>query len=92
MHFEWDYVKAESNKDKHQGVTFDEAVSCFFDPAQIAFYDPDYSDDEDREILVGHSDLGRLLTVSYTLRNNAIRIISARKATHREAEDYARRI
>lgn len=92
MQFEWDYVKAESNKDKHQGVTFDEAVSCFFDPDQIAFYDPDHSDDEDREILVGHSDLGRLLTVSYTLRNNAIRIISARKATHREAEDYARRI
>ena len=92
MQFEWDVIKAESNKDKHQGVTFDEAVSCFFDPDQIAFYDPDHSDDEDREILVGHSDLGRLLTVSYTLRNNAIRIISARKATHREAEDYARRI
>ena len=92
MQFEWDGIKAESNKDKHQGVTFDEAVSCFFDPGQIAFYDPDHSNDEDREILVGHSDLGRLLTVSYTLRNNAIRIISARKATHREAEDYARRI
>ena len=92
MQFEWDGIKAESNKDKHQGVTFDEAVSCFFDPDQIAFYDPDHSDDEDREILVGHSELGRLLTVSYTLRNNAILIISARKATHREAEDYARRI
>ena len=92
MHFEWNDIKAESNKDKHQGVTFDEAVSCFFDPEQIAFYDPDHSDDEDREILVGHSDLGRLLTVSYTLRDNAIRIISARKATNREAEDYARRI
>ncbi|MDE0513764.1 MAG: BrnT family toxin [Gammaproteobacteria bacterium] len=92
MQFEWDGIKAESNKDKHQGVTFDEAVSCFFDPDQIAFYDPDHSDDEDREILVGHSDLGRLLAVSYTLRNDAIRIISARKATHREIEDYARTI
>ncbi|MCY3751739.1 MAG: BrnT family toxin [Gammaproteobacteria bacterium] len=92
MQFEWDGIKAESNKDKHQGVTFDEAVSCFFDPDQIAFYDPDHSDDEDREILIGHSDLGRLLTVSYTLRNDAIRIISARKATHREIEDYARTI
>ena len=92
MHFEWNDIKAESNKDKHQGVTFDEAVSCFFDPEQIAFYDPDHSDDEDREILVGHSDLGWLLTVNYTLRNNAIRIISACKATNREAEDYARRI
>lgn len=92
MQFEWDGIKAESNKGKHQGVAFDEAVSCFFEPDQVAFYGPDHSDDEDREILVGHSGPGRLLTVSYTLRNNAIRIISARKATHREAEDYARRI
>ena len=92
MHFEWDEIKAEINKDKHQGVTFDEAVSCFFDPDQIAFYDPDHSDDEDREILIGHSEQGRLLTVSYTLRDNAIRIISARKATNHETEDYARRI
>ena len=92
MQFEWGGIKAESNKDKHQGVTFDEAVSCFFDPDQIAFYDPDHSDDEDREILVGHSEQGRLLTVCYTLRGDAIRIISARKATNQEVEDYARRI
>ena len=92
MHFEWNQNKAEVNKDKHQGVTFDEAMSCFFDPDQLAFYDPDHSDDEDREILIGHSDQGRLLTVCYTLRDNAIRIISARKATNHEVEDYARRI
>lgn len=92
MHFEWDINKAETNKDKHQGTTFDEAVSCFFDPGQVAFYDPDHSDDEDREILLGHSEQGRLLTVSYTLRDDVIRIISARKATNHEAEDYARRV
>ena len=92
MHFEWDEIKAGSNRDKHLGVTFDEAVSCFFEPDQIAFYDPYHSDDEDREILVGHSGQGRLLTASYTLRDNAIRIISARKATNYEAEDCARRI
>ncbi len=84
MHFEWNENKAEVNKDKHQGVTFDEAVSCF--------YDPDHSNDEDREILIGHSEQGRLLTISYTLRDNVIRIISARKATNHEAEYYARRI
>ena len=92
MHFEWDKNKAEINKDKHQGVTFDEAVSCFFDLRQIAFYDPEHSDDEDREILLGRSEQGRLLTVSYTLRDDVIRIISARKATNHEAEDYARGI
>lgn len=92
MHFEWDENKAESNRDKHQGVTFDEAVSCFFDPDQITFYDPDHSDNEDREILVGHSEQGRLLMISYALRDNALRIISARKATKQETDDYAQRI
>ena len=43
-----------------------------------------------RSALVGHSEQGRLLTVCYTLRDNAIRIISARKVTNYEAEDYAR--
>ena len=42
--------------------------------------------------LVGRSERGRLLAVCYTLRDDAIRIISARKATNQEAEDYARRI
>ena len=38
-----------------------EAASCFWDPLQVAFYDPDHSDDEDREILIGHSNRDRLL-------------------------------
>jgi len=91
MHFEWDELKAERNKRKH-GVTFVEAMDCFYDPHQIAFYDPDHSEDEDREILIAHSREGRLLVVIYTLRGDTIRIISARRATHREAEDYAQGI
>lgn len=59
---------------------------------KLHFMTLNHSDAEDREILVGHSEQGRLLTVSYTFRDNAIRVISARKATHREAKDYARRI
>jgi uncharacterized DUF497 family protein len=57
---------------------------------QVAFYDPDHSDDEDREILIGHSKNGRLLLVVYTVRGETVRIISARRATRKEAEDYAR--
>jgi len=89
MHFEWDEEKALNNQQKH-GVSFGEALACFYDSQQVVFYDPDHSDDEDREILVGHSNQGRLLLVSYTLRDEAIRLISARKATEREAEDYAK--
>ena len=91
MHFVWDDSKAKNNESKH-GVSFHEALSCFNDPQQVAFYDPDHSEDEDREILIGHSNLGRLLLVSYTLRQNAIRIISARKATQQEAKTYAQGI
>ena len=36
MHFEWDHDKAERNLAKH-AVTFDEAITCFFDPNQVAF-------------------------------------------------------
>jgi hypothetical protein len=73
-------------------VTFEEAQTCFYDPHQIAFYDPDHSEDEDRELLIGHSNRGRLLLISYTIRSNSIRLISARKATRKEANSYAKGI
>ena len=91
MHFEWDEEKATANEAKH-GVSFEEALTCFFDANQVAFFDPDQSEDEHRELLIGHSDHGRLLIVSYTLRRSSARIISARKATHREARTYAQGI
>lgn len=91
MHFEWDHGKAETNAAKH-GVSFEEALTCFYDPKQVAFYDPEHSGDEDRELLIGHSTQARLLIVSYTLRGQTIRLISARKATRLEAKTYAQGI
>lgn len=67
MHFEWDDDKAEASEAKH-GVSFEEALTCFYDLEQVAFYDPEHSQDEDRELLIGHSGQGRLLIVSYTIR------------------------
>ena len=58
----------------------------------VVLFDPDHSDEEDRELLIGHSNVGRLLFVSYTLRGTDTRIISARRATQREAEIYAQGI
>jgi uncharacterized protein len=89
--FEWDEQKAADNERKH-GITFEEAATCFFDPLQVAFYDPDHSDEEDREILIAHAEGGRALLVVYTLRGEAIRIISARRLTRKEARDYERGI
>jgi len=91
MQFEWDASKADANLAKH-GVSFEEALSCFLDPEQVVFYDPEHSGDEDRELLIGHSSRGRLVIVSYTLRGGLARLISARKATRREALNYAQGI
>ncbi len=87
MEFEWDENKAKANLSKHR-VSFNEAKTVFDDLLYIDFYDPDYSDDEDRYIIIGGSQQRRLLIVSYTERENKIRLISARKVTKREREDY----
>ncbi|MBN6741695.1 BrnT family toxin [Acidithiobacillus sp. MC6.1] len=73
-------------------MTFDEAKTCFHDPWQVAFHDPGHSEEEDRELLIGHSNQGRLLLVSYTLREDLVRIISARKAATSEENQYTQGI
>jgi uncharacterized DUF497 family protein len=87
LEFEWDDDKAAINKKKHR-VTFEEAATVFADPLATIFDDEVHSEEEQREIIVGHSDQHRLLLVSFTERAAAIRIISARQATKRERRDY----
>jgi uncharacterized protein len=83
MRFQWDGSKAASNLKKH-GVSFEEAVTLFYDPLAATFDDPDHSDDEKRLVTVGYSARGRLLVVCHTERGGAVRLISARPATSRE--------
>jgi uncharacterized DUF497 family protein len=87
IEFEWDAQKAETNRTKH-GVSFEEAATVFGDPLAAIFDDETHSADEQREIIIGHSDQNRLLLVSFTERAERIRIISARRATKRERRDY----
>ncbi len=88
LEFEWHPEKAAANVTKHK-VSFDEASTVFADPLAKIFLDSDHSSEETREILVGHSVLGRLLLVSFTERGrDLVRIISARVATRRERRDY----
>lgn len=72
---------------KH-GVSFEEAKTVFDDPLYIDFYDPDHSENEVRYLIVGASDQGRLLIVSYTERGDSIRLISTREVTRGEREAY----
>ena len=87
MKFEWDTDKARSNLMKH-GVSFEEATTVFDDPLYVDFFDPDHSDDEERYIMVGQSQQGRLIVVSYTERSSGVRLISARVATRSEKDAY----
>lgn len=87
LEFEWNPDKAIANRQKH-GVPFEEAVSVFRDEFGATFSDPDHSDDEERAITVGMSNLGRLILVSHTDRNDRIRIISARELTRYERRQY----
>ncbi|MBW4445378.1 MAG: BrnT family toxin [Spirirestis rafaelensis WJT71-NPBG6] len=87
MEFEWDETKAATNLKKHS-VSFEEAKTVFDNPLALIFDDEAHSIDEQREIIIGHSQSNRLLLVCFTERPNAIRIISARLATRREREDY----
>lgn len=83
MQFEWDRKKAVSNYRKHK-VSFDEAVTVFYDPLSATFNDPEHSVGEERYITIGYSSSRRLLVLSYTERDPAIRIISARMANAKE--------
>ena len=88
MEIEFDSAKAAKNLIKH-GVSFEEAASALLDPLALAFEDPD-AEGESRWIVLGMSSQARLLTVAYTLREDSrIRLISARKATRKEAKQYA---
>lgn len=87
MKFEWDNSKAERNLSKH-GVSFEEAKTVFYDPLYVDFYDPDHSEDEERYLIVGESNHKRVLIVSYTERDDSIRLISAREVTRNERRTY----
>lgn len=85
MRFVWDARKAATNLKKH-GVSFEEASTAFDD--ELGAYYPDTLHQE-RFILIGYSRLQRLLYVVHAeVRSDAIRIISARKATKHEKARY----
>jgi uncharacterized protein len=91
--FEWDPRKAEANATKH-GVTFDDAVTVFLDPEALDGPDLQHSAAESRFRRLGRAADGQVLIVAYTLRGSgdaeAIRIISARRASRRERAAYAK--
>jgi uncharacterized protein len=91
-HFEWDPTKARENVKKHQ-VSFQRAATVFRDPHAVSIFDKDHSQIEDRWITLGMDNQGIIIVVIHTFRqsnevSSFIRIISARKATKKERQQY----
>ncbi|MEI7844329.1 MAG: BrnT family toxin [Chloroflexota bacterium] len=87
MVFEWDPRKSATNLRKH-GVSFAEAGTIFGDELSITVPDPDHSDQEERFLTIGWSNLHRLLMVAHADRGENLRIISARELTKTERKAY----
>lgn len=83
---EFDPSKAASNVRKH-GVSFADAEQALRDPLSVTIEDPD-AESEQRFVTLGMDSLGRVLVVVYTLRGERVRLISARKASRGESEQY----
>jgi uncharacterized DUF497 family protein len=94
MKFEWDINKEYLNIRKHK-VNFSEACLVFADKYLLNLFDNEHSTEEERWITLGQTPYGKILIVVHTYRNvggqDVIRIISARKATKNETNQYFKR-
>jgi uncharacterized DUF497 family protein len=83
---EFDPAKARTNLQKHK-VSFAHAEQALHDPLALTIEDPD-AEGERRFVTLGMDALGRVLVVVHTPRGDRIRLISARKASKGEVEQY----
>ena len=86
VEFEFDPAKAQANLRKH-GVSFSHAEQALRDPMAVTIEDPD-AIGEQRFVSLGMDALGRVLVVVHTQREERTRVISARKASRGESEQY----
>ena len=89
LEFEWHRAKAEANLRTH-GVSFGLAETVFKDPFAIELVDDREDYGEERFVIIGMAEGHVLLFVAYTEREGRIRIISARRATQHEQDEYFR--
>ncbi len=86
LNFEWDEEKAAANLTKHR-VAFEDAARIFYDLNRIDRHDGREDYGEDRFLTIGLFATVEL-AVLYTLRDDTIRLISARKAERHEQLEY----
>ena len=86
LHFCWDNRKAEGNLDKHR-VSFESATYVFDDPMRLERSDS-FAEGEYRTIVIGKAGNALVAVVYSEMENSLYRIISARRATAAERNDY----
>ena len=87
VEFEWDSHNQEKNWHKHK-VDYKECEQAFKNLPIIIFEDLKHSHLEPRYTLFGKTDNKKLLSITYTIRNNKIRVISARDQNKKERSKY----
>ncbi|WP_243457470.1 BrnT family toxin [Ottowia testudinis] len=88
MHVEYDPEKDASNRQRHDGVGFEEAKEVLLDPYALTREDVD-AEGEQRFVTLGMGAQARLLVVVWTLRGDTPRLISAWKANQPQRRRYA---
>jgi uncharacterized protein len=85
--FDWDEGNKQKNWEKHQ-VYYTECEEVLFNQPLLISEDTKHSSQEKRYYVLGRSDTGRTLFLVFTIRNNRIRIISARDQSKKERRIY----
>jgi len=85
--FDWDAGNERKNQDKH-GVSKYEAEQVFFNTPLLLLDDEKHSESEQRFHALGRTDEARLLHVTFTIRKNKVRVISARDMHRKEKKVY----
>ena len=85
--FDWDEGNKQKNWEKHQ-VDYTECEEVFFNKPSLIGDDTNHSFQEQRYYVLGRTDIGRTLFLVFTVRNNKIRVISARDQSKKERKIY----
>lgn len=88
--FDWDDGNRTKNWAKHQ-VSTSECEEVFFNLPLLLADDVQHSQQENRFYVLGQTNAGRRLFISFTIRTNKIRVISARDMSRKERQAYAKK-
>ena len=85
--FDWDESNRDKNWEKHE-VLASECEEVFFNLPLLLQPDPSHSQKEPRYYVLGNTIADRRLFIAFTVRENKIRVISARDMSKKERSIY----